>query len=81
MKKKISLKLSALLVVCLISVFCIQMPIPAQADGVCTDNLEFCEAGCSSGNTCCFDRCWNEFVDCDKSGRFEKVDVSGCPVT
>ena len=81
MKKKLSLKLLAFLVICLMSVFCMQMPSPAYATtdattaDVCTDHLNFCESNCQSGNTCCFDACWNEFVDCCKPRgcRFQKV--------
>jgi len=74
MKKKLSFKLLAFLVICSMSVICIQMPTPVHAD-VCTDGLEFCEAGCQSGNTCCFDGCWNGFVDCCKPRgcRFKKL--------
>ncbi len=81
MKKKISLKLFMFLVICLMSVFCIQMRTPAYANGSCTNDLNTCEAACPLGTpaaACCLDRCYNVFVECD-GNRLPKASLEGCP--
>ena len=87
MKKKFSLKLLAFLAICLMSVFCMQMPSPAYAAidkttaDACSDHLNFCEAGCTTGDGRCFDCCWNDFVDCacPSSGNCRWEKSAGCP--
>jgi len=79
MKKKLRLKLFAFIVICSMSVFCIKTQTPTYAEpGVCEDRLNFCEAGCTTGDTCCFDGCFNKYVDCKcpnypNDCRFKKV--------
>lgn len=73
--KTIRFKLLTLVVICLMTVFCVQLPVPVKA-GVCQDNESMCRANCPSPQTeACIGACVDGFEACCK----EVPSSQGCP--
>lgn len=62
--KKVSLKFSLFIAICLMTVFCMQLPVKAEP-GVCQDRESSCLAGCGSSPTpACQSGCVDVFEAC-----------------